>query len=433
MWKRVKIRRDELGLLFRDDVFERILLPGKYWQRLFGSDSRIEVVSLRELELQHEQIDVLVRSGHFEAVAEVVEVDATSKGVLWIDGKPERVLTKGYYLFWNRFRNVYAEVLEERDVRLVHAQLDQLVKSGLLDDYIQVVDLQDRQRGLVWVDNRFYAVLGAGLHAFWTTLSDIRIEVIDADSLRFEHRDLERILQTKSAESELEVVEVVQGSQGVVYQNGKQTEILGSGRYVFWKRVDRYQVFQVDMRELSLDIIGQDIMTEDKVTLRLNAIVTYQVVDPVRFVSVSDNSVQSLYRAAQLVLRALVGKLSLDEFLNDKENLVVQLVDRLAGRATDWGLRIHSAGIRDVILPGEMKDLLNRVTEAKKAAEANLIARREETAAMRSQVNTAKLLENNATLMRLRELETLEAISRNTHMQVLLGEQGLADKVVKML
>jgi chorismate mutase len=68
-------------------------------------------------------------------------------------------------------------------------------------------------------------------------------------------------------------------------------------------------------------------------------------------------------------------------------------------------------GIRDIILPGEMKDLMNKVTEAKKAAEANLIARRDETAAMRSQANTAKLLADNPILMRPRELEVLEKIA----------------------
>ena len=72
---------------------------------------------------------------------------------------------------------------------------------------------------------------------------------------------------------------------------------------------------------------------------------------------------------------------------------------------------VVSVGIRDVILPGDLKDLLNKVTKAKKAAEANLISRREETAAMRSQANTAKLLTDNPKLMRLRELEVLEKIA----------------------
>jgi regulator of protease activity HflC (stomatin/prohibitin superfamily) len=96
-------------------------------------------------------------------------------------------------------------------------------------------------------------------------------------------------------------------------------------------------------------------------------------------------------------------------------------------------VELISVGIRDIILPGEMKDLMNKVTEAKKAAEANLIIRREETAAMRSQVNTAKLLQDNPTLMRLRELEVLEKIAVTSKLNVLLSEKGLADRVVNLL
>jgi regulator of protease activity HflC (stomatin/prohibitin superfamily) len=97
------------------------------------------------------------------------------------------------------------------------------------------------------------------------------------------------------------------------------------------------------------------------------------------------------------------------------------------------GLEIVSAGIRDVILPGDMKDLMNKVTEAKKAAEANLIVRREETAAMRSQANTAKLLEGNPTLMRLRELEVLEKVIGSGKLKVVLGEKGLAERIVNLI
>ena len=96
-------------------------------------------------------------------------------------------------------------------------------------------------------------------------------------------------------------------------------------------------------------------------------------------------------------------------------------------------MELISVSIRDIILPGEMKDLMNKVTEAKKAAEANLIVRREETAAMRSQVNTAKLLQDNPTLMRLRELEVLEKIAASADLKVVLGEKGLADRVVNLL
>jgi regulator of protease activity HflC (stomatin/prohibitin superfamily) len=187
------------------------------------------------------------------------------------------------------------------------------------------------------------------------------------------------------------------------------------------------------MRETVVDIAGQDIMTADKVTLRMNAVVTYRVVDARKSVSTVDDARQALYREAQLALRAVVGARELDTFLVDKESVARELEEIIRQRASEFGLEIASAGVRDIILPGDMKDLMNKVTEAKKAAEANLIARREETAAIRSQANTAKLLEGSPTLMRLRELEVLEKIASAGKLNIVLGEKGLADRVVNLL
>ena len=112
-------------------------------------------------------------------------------------------------------------------------------------------------------------------------------------------------------------------------------------------------------------------------------------------------------------------------------------------RAAEPGLEVASVGIRDVILPGDMKDLMNKVTEAKKVVAPrgypNLISRRKETAAMRSQGGhrpqggPAKVLADNPTLMRLRELEVLERIATTGNLNVVIGEKGLADRVVNLL
>jgi regulator of protease activity HflC (stomatin/prohibitin superfamily) len=200
----------------------------------------------------------------------------------------------------------------------------------------------------------------------------------------------------------------------------------------FWKNVGKVNVVPVDMRERVLDVAGQDIMTADKVTLRLNGVLTYRITDPVKAMESQDAS-QMLYREVQLSLRAAIGTRELDALLSDKEAVARELAETLKGRAALFGIEIVTLGIRDLILPGEMKDLMNKVTEAKKAAEANLIARREETAAMRNQANTARLLENNPTLMRLRELEILEKVAGSSKMSVVLGEKGLADRVVNLL
>jgi regulator of protease activity HflC (stomatin/prohibitin superfamily) len=128
-----------------------------------------------------------------------------------------------------------------------------------------------------------------------------------------------------------------------------------------------------------------------------------------------------------------VGTRELDVLLSDKDGVARELDGIVRARVLAFGVEVVSLGIRDVILPGEMKDLMNKVTEAKKGAEAALITRREETAAMRSQANTAKILEASPTLMRLRELETLETVSQKANLTVVLGEQGLAAKIVKLI
>ena len=159
-----------------------------------------------------------------------------------------------------------------------------------------------------------------------------------------------------------------------------------------------------------------------------------KAVDPRRIVGAAESLDAALYRETQLVLRDVIGGQTLDELLSSKEQLATEAQSRLADRAVEFGLEIVSVGLRDVILPGDMKELLNQVTAAKKAAEANLISRREETAAIRSQANTAKLLDASPTLMRLRELEVLEKVAQSSNLQVLLNDgNSLSDRVTKLI
>jgi len=267
----------------------------------------------------------------------------------------------------------------------------------------------------------------------WKTHRKVRIEVIDARNLRFEHPALSVILASALTRLRLETVEIPEDHVGVFFRNGQYQQTLSAGTYAFWRKVDRYRVVNVALTEQTLDISGQEIITADKVSLRLNALATYKIVDPVKAVRVAQDARQTLYRDVQLALRALIGQRELDVLLADKEVLSDTLHEQLVRRAAMLGLQLVSIGVRDVILPGDMKELLNKVTEARKAAEANLISRREETAAMRSQANTARVLENSPVLMRLRELEVLEKIATHSKLSVVLGEKGLTDQVVNLL
>jgi regulator of protease activity HflC (stomatin/prohibitin superfamily) len=354
-------------------------------------------------------------------------------GLHFRDGEFRGLLPAGKYWFFDPLGKTTIEVVSRRVTFLVHEKLDLIVKSGQLKGYAQVLDLDDDQRALVWIDRRFARVLPPGLYAYWVDPREVRIELASARQPRFDHDDLKVITRTSSAREHLDIGVIVRGHAGVVFVDGRFVETLEPCLWAYWKGAADVRVVEIDLREQALDVSGQEIMSADKVTLRLNALATYRVADPRKAVCATDDYRQALYREAQLMLRAVIGARELDQLLADKEAVARESAALLAPRAEELGLHVANLAIRDLILPGEMKDLMNKVTEAKKAAEANLITRREETAALRSQANTAKLLAENPTLMRMRELEVLEKIMASGKLNVVLGEKGLADRVVNLI
>lgn len=359
-------------------------------------------------------------------------------GLKFRDGDFVGLLDSGKHWFFDPGNKIRMFGVSKREPWLVDEQLDVIIKSGALAGKAEVLDLKDHQRALVWIDGRFAKILGAGLYAYWTGLRHVRVEIVDAREVRLDHADLKSIVRASEATRFLDICKVQRDHTGVLFIDGRYVADLEPGLYAFWKDAAEAWVVELDRRESQIDVSGQEIMTFDKVTLRMNAIVTFTVKDPRRAVSAATDMRQSLYRAVQLALRAVIGGRELDSFLTGKEDVAQELEQQVREQALGLGLEISSVGIKDVILPGEMKDLINRVTEAKKAAEANLIARREETAAMRSQANTAKLLADNPTLMRLRELEVLEKIATAGKMNIVLGPNasgggGLTDRVVNLL
>lgn len=363
-----------------------------------------------------------------------IRVRSYEKGLTFKHREFKRLLEPGVHWFFDPLSRIEVAVSDRRAPSVEHPGIDLVVVANVLGKDAEVVQLKARERALVWVDGRLDRVINDGkIHVFWATHRKVKVEIFDAARLRFEHPLLCDVLAHPLGRLTLETVAVPEKHAGVYFRNGQYMQTLNAGTHAFWKQEDRFQVVSVSLAEQSLDISGQDIMTSDKVTLRVNAGVAFRVTDPERFVRVAEDARQVLYREVQLCLRALVGTNTLDDLLADKASMADRMRDEVSGRAQSLGIALISVGLRDVILPGDMKALLNRVTEAKKAAEANLIVRREETAAMRSQANTAKLMENNPVLMRLRELELLEKISTNSRLSVMLGEKGLRERVVNLL
>jgi regulator of protease activity HflC (stomatin/prohibitin superfamily) len=363
----------------------------------------------------------------------LIKVETYERGLVFVDSAFTRLLPPGRHVLMEPLRNLQVEKVSIRQPWLRHRDLEVIVKSGALEGPALVLDIKDHERALVWIDGRLDSVRGPGLYAVWTLFHEVRVERIDARPVRFEHAELAKALAAEGGSLLLESATVASGWTALVFVNGRLTETLPPGLYAFWRGEGDLRVVQFDLREQSADIAGQEIMTADKVTLRLNAVVTWRLVDPVKAVTQVEGYAQALYRQAQLVLRAVVGTRELDALLSDKDGVVAELEGMVRARAEALGIEVRTVGLRDVILPGEMREILNRVTQARKAAEADLITRREETAAVRSQANTARLYESNPILMRLRELEVLEKVTEKANLSVILGEGGLAERVVKLL
>jgi regulator of protease activity HflC (stomatin/prohibitin superfamily) len=275
-------------------------------------------------------------------------------------------------------------------------------------------------------------ILGPGRHAFWRTPYELSVDTFNVDEFRFEHPRVEAIIAHADASKWLTGVQVDANEDVLLFRNGVLVDRLGEGKYVFWKGAGGVTWKTVDRREQIADVAGQDIMTRDKVTLRVNLIASYQVTDPVQAVTVVSDYAQAVYREAQLVLRAAVGTRTLDELLTNKDAVGNEVRDALTSRAGAFGVVVRSVGLRDIILPGEMKTILNQVIQAEKQAQADLIRRREETAAARSQANTAKLLAESPVLARMKELELMQEILAGAKVSFVLGDGDIAAQVRRL-
>ena len=233
-----------------------------------------------------------------------INIRSYEVGLKFRDGEFVRLLAAGKHYIFSPFRKTLVRIVSKRDPWLIDDQLDMIVKSGALAGVAEVLDLKDQQRALVWVDGRFSRILGPGLYVYWTGIREVRAEVIDVDQARLEHKELASIVRTADAARLLDVCKVDRDSVGVLFVDGRFSGQLDPGLYAFWKDVADTRVVSLDMRESQVDVSGQEIMTADKVTLRMNAIITYVINDARRAVSASDDVRQSLYRETQLALRS---------------------------------------------------------------------------------------------------------------------------------
>jgi regulator of protease activity HflC (stomatin/prohibitin superfamily) len=226
------------------------------------------------------------------------------------------------------------------------------------------------------------------------------------------------------------IVQIWEFERGLLYHKGRFKELLDPGRYVLWPWQFRH-IDRVDVRETSQTVTGQEILTKDKIGVRVTLVAQYKVADPVAATHGVESFVDMLYQDLQLTLRELITGRTIEELLEDRDALSAQLLDDVAPRALAYGLAVSRVGVKDVVLPGIVRHVFLQEVEADRRGRAELIAARHETAAARARANTAKLLHDNPNILRLQELETLAALAGKAgNVLILPGLRGLLESAL---
>lgn len=358
------------------------------------------------------------------------------RGLHYKNRRFERVLAPGVHsigvLGGNEVR-VFDLAKNEYDGKDVDVLIERL--GAGLDETFVLADIGTDEVGLVAQNGKLVDVLAPGSRKlYWRGPLEIAVErvALGAD-LQVAANVTRRLRQLGTLSRYAVALDVPAESAGLVFVDGKLVSTVAAGSYAFWNFARNVAAEVVDLRVQSVEVSGQEMLTRDKVSLRVNLAASYRVVDAVAMRTRVAKFGEYLYRELQFGLRKVVAARTLDELLGDKASLDGDIHAYVRGRVGEFGVEVLGVGVKDVILPGEMRDILNSVVQAEKSAQAGVIRRREEANAMRSALNTAKLIADNPMLLRLKELESLEKVTEKIgKLTVFDGLDGVMNQLVRL-
>lgn len=359
-------------------------------------------------------------------------ISDNERGYLFRNGIFEKMLTSGKHSYFSFLGYTVTKVKLDGEVNTAGIDINILMKDAAFANSVTTINVPDNNIAIHYINGKINKVLTSGEYAFWNVFKKHTFEIIniskpevseDIDINIFNHIPLK--LYTR--------ISVSDGEKALLFFDGKFQKELSSGMYIFWNTKVKVTHQLVDMKVQQLDISGQEILTTDKVALRINFVCSFRVTNAVKLLSEIKDYKNQIYILTQLALREYVGKFKFDELLDQKEDIAGFVLAQLKEKQSDYFIEFINAGIKDIILPGEIRNIMNTVLIAEKTAQANVIARREEVASTRSLLNTAKLMEENQTLYKLKELEYIEKICDKVGNISISGGNNLLSQLNELL
>ncbi|PLP20917.1 hypothetical protein CWM92_28990, partial [Klebsiella michiganensis] len=263
-----------------------------------------------------------------------------------------------------------------------------------IERYCLAADLTDVEAGALYANGVLQEILPPSTRRlYWSAGDEIQLLRIDTRQVAVPADIMNAVLQprrhgaVKGREAIL-TVSVPAWHVGVLKIDGETQSLLQPGLSAYWKVNHLVEAEVVDTRLQVLEVGGQEILTKDKVNLRLNLAANWRYSDVLQAFGQLTKPLDHLYRELQFALREAVGTRTLDELLEDKKIIDEVVSAQVTERMAAFGIDVASLGVKDIVLPGDMKAILSQLVEAEKSAQANVIRRREETAATRSLLNT---------------------------------------------
>ena len=335
------------------------------------------------------------------------KVPAYYKALIFKNGRFIKMIDEGTYWF------LPADEVVQYDMSkpfVATVSLNVLLADEALAEALYIADIKINELGFLFENGLFKQVLQPGRYAWWKGV--LNYNVVTTSTLNFEiSEDIDRSLVARlELTGYVRYYAVESYERGLLFVDGVYNKELPSGIYYFWKNAAVLTVYKVDTRQQQMEMSGQEILTKDKANIRINFAFQY-VVNDIFAAAKSKEYEKQLYMLMQLALRSNTAIYTLDELLDKKESISAVVMETVAASALQLGVTVNGCGIRDIILPGDVKDIMNQVLIAEKKAQANVIMRREETSSTRSLLNTAKLMEENEMLYKLKEMEYVEKIA----------------------
>lgn len=358
-------------------------------------------------------------------------VNDKERGLLFRSGKLKKILPPGKYRTGKNDRVEKCSVIQP--FLPVYCTLESLMSADSAKEKLITKEVGDAEYTLCYRDGNFNQILTPGKYAFWKEGGNWTFKTVSSENPEIGNAITE-YERSKIPSNLYKSVSVKSGEMARLYYNNRFVRMLEPGTYYFWNNGVSVEGQIEDMRIRRLTIDGQEILTKDKVGIRVNFVMNFKVIDAEKVATVADHNIYMyLYSLSQLVLREYVGQHGIDEILCSRDSIENDILNAVRERSKDAYVFIESAGIKDIILPGEISEIMNSVLAAEKRAQANVITRREEVASTRSLLNTAKLMDENETLRRLKELEYLERICEHVGEINVNGGADLLTRLTELL